>query len=326
VGNVGLDHLRSVLVTERIERRARALGSFGLPKAPGNPMPHTLIVSLCTIRARLGCVHKTIESLLRQDLVPDAVHLYISPEPYLLDEGIEPADLPPALTRLRDAGLLQIRTTPNTGSLRKLRPALQTALESSERDSTLILCADDDYIYPPHFVSTYYRHHLLHPESVKGANCRRALFDDAGCPLPYEDWPKERRTVAPILGLWIIENLGCMVPCALMGQDFFSDEWKEACPTSGETWMNAYLWRRKIPVSTVLFRPGGFHKPLSRLTQHHLALNSLGGNYSLPLLSRTARTTTLTAVNLRNGCGNARSLKDTYIANLNDVFLGRRSS
>ena len=89
----------------------------------------------------------------------DRVELYISREPYLIDEGIEEQDLPRPLLDLVEAGLVAIRTIPNIGPIRKFVAPLKRAIESGERESTLVLCADDDYLFPPHFVSTYYRYH-----------------------------------------------------------------------------------------------------------------------------------------------------------------------
>src|ERR1700690_1105707 len=90
------------------------LGMRGMPgKAHG--LPGALIVSLTSIPRRFGSLHFTLRCLLDQTVAADAVILWLSAED--LDR------LPASVTSLGASGLT-IRTAPDTGSYRKIMPAL----------------------------------------------------------------------------------------------------------------------------------------------------------------------------------------------------------
>ncbi len=158
------------------ERRHGDQGAFPLKLPP-------LTISLTTISSRIGHVERVIQSLLAQSPRPDHIMLVISREPYLLDAGIAPEMLPEALRQLAAEGALDIVEAENTGSYRKLLPALRR-FAGEER---LIVTVDDDMIYPSGWlaglIETYRRHHC-----VVAYRCR-AITVEAGSFQPYSAWP-----------------------------------------------------------------------------------------------------------------------------------------
>lgn len=149
--------------------------------APSDIPPVT--ISLTSISSRIGQVEPVIRSLLEQSPAPDHVMLVISQEPYLLDEGIPLEALPLGVRQLWAEGRLELVYAPNTGPYRKLLPALRR-YAGEER---LIVTADDDMIYPRHWlaglVETYRRHRC-----VVAHRCRAIAVED-GRFLPYARWP-----------------------------------------------------------------------------------------------------------------------------------------
>ena len=110
----------------------------------------TPFVTICltSISGRVDEVGETIETLLGQDYPAFAVRLYLSAEPFLLDEGVpEPPEDLVALAERRRA--FSIHYVANIGPYRKIMPFLQ---ETRGR-RLLVATADDDTLYPPDWLS-----------------------------------------------------------------------------------------------------------------------------------------------------------------------------
>ena len=103
------------------------------------------IISLTTISSRVDRVSQTIDCITRQTLKPHSINLYISEEPYLLDQGIQRGN--EHLRRIADMGV-NIYLTPNIGPYRKQYPLLQQLRGSNISPETLIITLDDDVLYP----------------------------------------------------------------------------------------------------------------------------------------------------------------------------------
>ncbi|ODN71010.1 glycosyltransferase [Methylobrevis pamukkalensis] len=114
-----------------------------------------IIVSLTSISHRMARLHLTLASLAAQDYPNFEVRVYVSPDRFLLDEGV--IDIPPDCQALMDSDpRIRWMITPNIGSYRKLLPVLAENMSGE----ALIATADDDTIYPADWLSTlahYYR-------------------------------------------------------------------------------------------------------------------------------------------------------------------------
>jgi len=109
-------------------------------------------VCLTAISSRLHTLPRVLASLLRQTLPPARIHLYVSEEPYLIDEGIQPDD--GILQQLSNLPRLRLHWVPNLGPYRKLAPYLSSPPEPLAGcvDPELFITADDDTLYPPRFI------------------------------------------------------------------------------------------------------------------------------------------------------------------------------
>nr|WP_256437618.1 glycosyltransferase family A protein [Roseococcus sp. SDR] len=141
-----------------------------------------LTICLTSIRSRIAHVDRVVHSLLAQTPAPDHIMLVLSQEPYLLDEGVDPDALPPALRQLSAEGRLELVLAPNTGPYRKLLPALHR-FAGQER---LIVTVDDDIVYPPHWlaglVETYRRRRCVVAWRCRGIAVAEGRFQ------PYSRW------------------------------------------------------------------------------------------------------------------------------------------
>lgn len=117
-------------------------------------------VSLTTIESRLPHLHRVIESLHKQEVLPKEIRLYISQEPYLLDKGISTVD--PHIMELKKFPLLRVKWVNNTGPYRKIFPFLQEHFAHSVAIDQLFVTVDDDTLYPPEFLRILLEKHRLH--------------------------------------------------------------------------------------------------------------------------------------------------------------------
>ena len=159
------------------ELKAIAIPDDAIPKAK-------LTVSLTTIDSRLSHLHRVIESLHKQDVLPKEIRLYISSAPYLLDKGISADD--PHLKELQKFPLLKIKWVDNTGPYRKIVPFLQEHFSHSVATDQLFVTVDDDTIYPPEFLRVLLEQFSTH-DCVVAFRGREMVLDDAEI-ASYPSW------------------------------------------------------------------------------------------------------------------------------------------
>lgn len=111
-------------------------------------------VSLTSIFQNQVELLKTLQSLLSQTLLPDAIFLYLSVEPYLMDTGfgseknISNSEL---RSYLEETKLINVKWVKNTGPFRKLLPLL----EEKWKEDCVIITVDDDTYYHPKLLENY---------------------------------------------------------------------------------------------------------------------------------------------------------------------------
>jgi hypothetical protein len=142
-----------------------------------------IVVSLASMGSRLLQLEQALRSLAAQSLQPDAILLHVSEEPYLADPGVSPQILRqnvPALSEFDD--LIQVQFVANTGSYRKIIPALQ----SVQSPDSVIVTADDDILYPPFWLERLVEN-LDEANTVTAYRCRKFSWLGKHL-LPYENW------------------------------------------------------------------------------------------------------------------------------------------
>ena len=198
-----------------------------------------ILVSLTAISGRIGELHRTLDSILRQTVEPDEIHLFVSTRSYLLDKGIAKADIPAPVTALARAGRVKIRYTPNTGPHRKLLPILR---ENFGRKGIVIITADDDTIYPPTWVENLVERHLVDPAVVLGYRCRYIKADRRKI-KPYRQWPRigyGGPTNSPVgldpMLIFPTGQGGVLYEPSSFSKHVFDDSYLKTCPFSADIW------------------------------------------------------------------------------------------
>ncbi|MEM6933999.1 MAG: glycosyltransferase family A protein, partial [Pseudomonadota bacterium] len=152
------------------------------------PEPKFIHVSLTSISGRLPTVHETLASLICQDYPAFDVTLYLSSEPYLLDEGVSKVTEEVEDLQKRWPERLKIAYALNSGPYRKLLPELARAGLSD----TLIASADDDTLYPEDWLSGLADHYNRH-QCIIAYRGHEILLREGGY-APYRRWMTNKST------------------------------------------------------------------------------------------------------------------------------------
>ena len=203
-----------------------------------------LIVSLTTIPERLKTLHLCIESLLCQTVKPDGLTLWVSHE-------IQETQIPQMLRRQEKRGL-QIRFCEDIGPYTKIIHSLKEYPES------LIVIADDDVMYPKHWLQALYESYQQTPECIHAYHAPFMTLDEHGALEKFSDWPEVPGLLGPSLFLFGEGVGGVLYPPGVFHQDVFrQDIFLRLCPSADDIWLKAMSLRNGVLCRKV--------SPLSRL-------------------------------------------------------------
>lgn len=241
--NVFRDHtlraeatLRTILLQE--------VGGIGNGTTGRGPdVPGAVVVSFTSFPARIRRAAAAAASLLRQDVKPDAVVLWLDPDQFPRRD----ADLPPDFDGLR-AGGLDIRwCRPGLRSYKKLVPALEAW------PGATIVTADDDVFYPRDWLARLLSIHRDHPGEIVAHRTRRIRFDRSGAPLPYSVWPiNDAKGDNPTLLYLSTGCGGVLYPPGSLHRDVTDEQtFLRVAPTADDLWFWAMAVRQGTPVRLI---------------------------------------------------------------------------
>ena len=200
-----------------------------------------LIVSLSSFPARIEKVHLTINTLLRQNLKPDRVVLWLT-------ESQFPNGLPKSLTRLLDLGL-EIKYCEDLRSYKKLVPSLR------EFPEDIIVTADDDMYYKEDWLEGLYQAYLDNPKNIyTRRGCRARIVDGKIDIIKPRDYNFEYNFPTDYNNL-LMGGSGTLYPPHSLHNDIFNtDLIKTLIPTHDDI----YFWVMGILKGTKIGVVGGF--------------------------------------------------------------------
>ena len=212
-------------------------------------MPEHLdvVVSIALSSHRVASFERVLRTVIEQSLKPTSVFVWFSDHPYLLDDGIEEADLPSSLVRFASESAIDVefRSTNNIGPHRKLLPLLRQVRH--ETRPPLIVTADDDTLYPHRWLEALVAGH----EESKCASAFRARRARLA-PSPdwdYEAWPlvdpfdevESRR-------LFITGREGMAVLPNMFDARIYDPSFADLCPSRSDAWIAAALMANETRV------------------------------------------------------------------------------
>lgn len=185
-----------------------------------------VIISLTSFPARISYVYMTIESLLRQTVLPEKILLWLSKEQFPSEDAV-----PERLRNLQN-GIFQIKYV--EGDIRSHKKYYYSFKEYPEKT---VITTDDDIIYPPHLVERL----LSDSEKFSGciiANIVHKITYTDGVLNPYKKWieakPYEKGDNVQI-------GAGCVLypPHCLYEDCLKKDLFQQLAPSVDDLWLNA---------------------------------------------------------------------------------------
>lgn len=225
--------LRSALLT-RVDRiRAQVWvrlplqlhGRSGEPRRAGEA---PRVIALTSYPPRIGSVHLTLRSLLKQSMAVDVIYLVLS----ILEFPSGESDLPSNLRRLLAVSKGRIKvhfTADNKRSFKKLLPIIEL-----HPDAT-ILTADDDVLYWRSWAKQLDSASLIFPTAVIGTRGTQIKLDGR-CARPYTEWPGAQAGI-PTQLVFLTGRGGILYPPNSLDPRVF--DWGTAsllCPSADDIW------------------------------------------------------------------------------------------
>lgn len=217
-----------------------------------------VIVSLTSFPAALGSAVGAVKSVLRGNVLPDKVILYLNSAEFQ-EAG---AQLPEALSELAEQNpRFEIRFyDEKIRSYGKLIPALADFPEA------VIVTVDDDVDYSPDMLKELLKWHKRYPEAVISHRAKRILPDK-----PYRKWPKYRwyhflrRKINSGFENMQTGCAGTLYPPHCLDESMLDSAlFTKMAPTSDDIWFWAAAVARGNSVIPVPFgqnKPKGLYKP-----------------------------------------------------------------
>jgi len=111
-----------------------------------------IYVSITSIYKNQERLYNTLISLKNQTLTPDKIFVYLSEEPFLLDEGFSQGITNNLLLNELNNSIYNLVWTKNEGSYRKLIPLLK----EKWNEDCVIITVDDDVVYHDELIEKMY--------------------------------------------------------------------------------------------------------------------------------------------------------------------------
>ena len=202
-------------------------------------------VSLTTYGRRIPTAFATVEAIGLGSLKPRRLVLW-------LDSADDLANLDPRLQRLVRRGL-EVRLSANYGPHTKYYPFVRDLWDGQE----CLVTADDDIIYPPHWLSRLWRAHQAAPQAV---NCHRAhrIAVSAGTLVPYGQWRAvDDSAAAPTVFATGVS--GVIYPPELLAHlRTLGEKFDDCCPKADDVWLQFVAVENGIGVRQIRARSRHF--------------------------------------------------------------------
>lgn len=220
------------------------------------PDHREVVVAMTTFPAAAPYAARAVRSILRGDVLPDRVVLYVTMAQF------GPEGLPDELKRIEaESPIFEIRDYPvDIRSYRKLIPALADFPEA------VIVTVDDDVDYHPRMLAELLVLHSRLPLDVLAHRAKRIRPG-----RPYRKWPKYRwyhflgRPLRPGCDVLQTGVGGVLYPPHCLRADMLDPQlFMEAAPTTDDIWFWAAAvanGRRVAPVPFGRNKPRGLGKP-----------------------------------------------------------------
>lgn len=229
-----------------------------------------VIVSFTSYPKRIGTVHKVLDSIIHQTVLPDKIVLYLSSSEF---EGFGSL---PDFSKYKSYGFEIQWNEENLKSHKKWFYAFQ------EYEQGIVITIDDDILYHNRMLETLLHYHECFPDCVIARNVHLISCNDDGTIAPYESWCGWCGGYAgvPRMDLEAVGNAGILYPTYLFHNTeiFKKDIFMGKCQYADDLWMKVMEVYLGIPTVLTEERWGDSvlkEHQVSCLFENH---NKNGGN------------------------------------------------
>ncbi len=225
---------------------------------------HPIFISIAAIKSRINHIPLTIRSIMEGTLIPDHIFIFISKEPYLLDEGVSQNDINILYQSEKMKKIIDSYTkitkidfifTNNIGPHRKLLPLLQYCTKNN-LENVAIITADDDREYPPLWLSSILQsYEYSHRTAIVSARARRIGICSGAPPwsvAPFStySWPVAPSNLRDYL-LLPTGTAGVLYRPSFLHEVVHSKELIQATTTNDDIAFRLASLAKAVPIVTV---------------------------------------------------------------------------
>lgn len=200
------------------------------------------IISLTSYPARIGTVHKTIETLLNQSIKAEKIVLYLGADKFPNREK----DIPVSLKSLISSKFEIRWIEKDLRSFSKLIPAL------NDFSNEIIITADDDILYPENWLELLLEGYLKYPNMISCHRAHRVGFDKHKRLLPYLKWMGKNATNTQSFLNFLTGVGGVLYPPGALYKDVFEiEKFQKLCPQADDIWFWAMAVLNNTKINVV---------------------------------------------------------------------------
>lgn len=228
-----------------------------------------IYISLTSIFQNQNILCKTLESILKQSLLPDKCYLVLSEESFLRDEGFKNKIITDIkLNNILLNEIFEIIWYKNIGPYRKLIPVLK----NKWNDNCVIITLDDDTVYYEKLIENLVQD-FNNNDRRKVISYRCHIINNKS----WDNFSYNDRLNKKCLKLKFHTGKGSVLyyPKAFLKTNeliFREDLFMELCPTGDDIWFNLLRECNNIDV---------YNKKFNYMKNDNISLNGLFNNYNI---------------------------------------------
>ena len=197
-----LAKLKKIWNQTKISQRSRSLRKSLKTRKLVEIKKSEFLISFTSVPNRFKTLPLVVESLTRQELPANEIHLNLAHQDF--------SDLPSSIRATLEQSKVKVFSVDDWGPAKKLVPTLQ-------RSDLPVICVDDDLIYEPTLTKHLMIQAQLFPENVIASRTHKITKNRDGQIAAYSDWRKQySKTNGPSPDLFATSGAG-----TLFKRDFF---------------------------------------------------------------------------------------------------------
>lgn len=216
-----------------------------------------VVVSIASYPKRMPYICGSVETLLRQTIVPDEICLTLAREEF----GENDESLMAPIREMGEAGITVFWAE------RNLRPHNKYFWCMQSHPEDIVITVDDDIVYPPTLVQSLLEQHYCHPEAVVANRTHIVTKNEKNELLPYKQWVMEQSESfdRPQTDLLATGAGGILYPPHAFDSEVFdADAIEDTCLLADDLWLFVHEIRLGIPVVNTTASPYLFYVPGSQ--------------------------------------------------------------